>query len=263
MEVLPIPPKQFRQMVGPVEEHYFDNPSGELIWGDLSFDPLKAGEAYQRVLDFGCGCGRDARRLMLQETPPEDYVGIDINKELINWCDKNLSNSKTRFYFHDVWARTAAPNNSRNSKLPIRQHGDDFTVINAHSVFTHLYSHQTEFYLSEFGEMLSQKGIIRSTWFLFNRDWFPVLNEQQHCIYVNELDPTHAVYYDWGYLVRLFAELEYRIVGVNWTKKPGFQSVIYLAKDPAFEDLIGSIRPPDSILGFGKSTPRVDTSNGN
>src|SRR5690606_31407174 len=77
---LPIPPLNFREIVGPTDEAAFDNPERTRIWGDLAIGPLAPGEAYERVFDFGCGCGRNARQLFLQEQPPAKYVGIDIHK---------------------------------------------------------------------------------------------------------------------------------------------------------------------------------------
>jgi hypothetical protein len=156
---LPFPPEKFRKLVGPIELDHYDNPNRSFIFGDLAIGPLEAGEAYNRVFDFGCGCGRNARQLF---------------REMIEWCKSNLTlpNIDVNFYHHDVWSLTYAPENSKNPMQPINQYGKDFTLINAHSVFTHLYETQTIFYLKQFLGMLSNHGIIRSTWFFFNRDWF-------------------------------------------------------------------------------------------
>ncbi len=250
MMTLPMPPIEYRRMVGPIDEREFDNPTGEMIWGELAIGQLSPGQAYREVFDFGCGCGRSARQLLMQKSPPRRYVGIDINKPMIEWCKENLSAKNAEFYYHDVWSLTSAPENSRNRTLPIHQYGDDFSLINAHSVFTHIYCDQTEFYLAEFMKMMSESGIIRATWFIFNRSWFPVLAPNQHCLYVNEVDPTQAVYYDWGYLVDLLKTLGLKLVRVDWTELPGFQSVLYLAKGDLFEDILDEVSPPSSILGF-------------
>lgn len=247
---LPIPPIEYRRLVGPIDEMQYENLDGQYIWGDLDFDPLQPGEAYKNVFDFGCGCGRSARQLLLQNYPPEKYVGIDINKPMIKWCKSNLGKKNVTFHFHDVWNLTYAPKNSKKSTAKIHQHGNDFTLINAHSVFTHTYADQTEFYLSEFSKMLSGKGVIRSTWFIFNREWFPVLASNQHCLYVNEVDPTQAVYYDWGYIVSLLKSLNLKLIHVDWTEVPGFQSVLYLAKNDDFDNVLDKVSPPPSVMGF-------------
>lgn len=69
--MLPIPPLKYRRLVGPVEEGFYDNPTGGFVWGDLTLGPLGPGEAYRRVFDFECDCGRTARQLQLQKLPPE------------------------------------------------------------------------------------------------------------------------------------------------------------------------------------------------
>jgi hypothetical protein len=51
-----------RRLVGPVDPAEFDNPTGAPVFDGLPDD------RFASVLDFGCGCGRIARR-MIQQTP--------------------------------------------------------------------------------------------------------------------------------------------------------------------------------------------------
>lgn len=248
---------EMRKIVGPTEPQFFDNPDGRLAWGDLAHGPLLPGQAYRRIFDFGCGCGRNARQLLLQHAPPERYVGIDIHRGMIRWCRQHLRRPgvDVAFHHHDVWNLTYAPKNARNTHLPIRHYGTDFTTINAHSVFTHLLEAPTRFYLREMRAMLAEDGLIRCSWFLFNRNWFPVLAPHQHCLYVNEQDPTHAVYYDWEFLKRLVRELDFKIVHADWTEVSGFQNILLFAWGEKFEDIAGDLEPPETVLGFGPSRP--------
>ncbi|MCP4901510.1 MAG: class I SAM-dependent methyltransferase [bacterium] len=255
---LPFPPMELRRIVGPTEDEAYDNPDGSFVFGDLGIGPLEAGEAYRRVFDFGCGCGRNARQLLLQQRPPEQYVGIDVGIGMIKWCQRNLSPPKSNFSFHhhDVWSQTYAPGNTRgNSVLPLTEFGRDFTLINAHSVFTHLYEHQTLFYLDQCRDLLAERGIFRTTWFFFNRDWFPVLNPGQHCVYVNSDDPTQAVYYDWSFFAETIEGLGFKIVGVGWHPTPGYQHEVLLAKGPEFPNLMPQLELSPNVLGFGGSAP--------
>ncbi len=250
--VPPIPPVSLRKIVGPTEESFFDNPTGELIWGPLEFTPLKSGEAYESIFDFGCGCGRNARQLMLQSQPPKEYLGIDISKQLIKWAQQNLTtyNENFKFLHHDVYSVTYAPNNSKNRRLPFPAKDTEYSLVNAHSVFTHLYYDQAEFYLKEARRVLRDKGLIRTTWFFFNKKFFPVLAPSQHCLYVNERDPTQAVYYDWEQFLSLIRSLDLAIVSVEWTVVPGFQNIIYLGKLSTFKDISSEVSPPQTIIGF-------------
>ena len=256
---LPFPPVELRKVVGPTEDYAFDNPSGERIWGDLDVGGLEPGEAYRRIFDFGCGCGRNARQLLLQDKPPERYVGIDIHPGLVEWCQGNLRRPGVEIYFdhHDVWSPTYAPENTRRETLPLTPYGKDYTLVNAHSVFTHLYERQTEFYLDQCRQLIGERGLLRTTWFFFDRSWFPVLAPHQHSLFVNDHDPTQAVYFDWQYFLGLIRKLGLKIVHINWTIVPGFQNEVYLMKG---EQKDAPPEPPGTILGFGPSQAPVESA---
>jgi SAM-dependent methyltransferase len=248
---IPFPPLPFRQLVSPiVDDSYYDNPTGDYIWGPLQIGPLNLGQAYERILDFGCGCGREARRLMLQREKPASYVGVDINRGMIEWCQKNLRHNGFSFHHHDVWNPNYAPENSKNRYLPITELGTGFTLIEANSVFTHLHDDQTQFYLQEMRSMLAPNGIIRATWFLFNKKGFPVMAENQNTVFVSEVDTTQAVYYDWRYFVTLTRSMGYRIAKIDWAQMLGFHNIICLAHGDLFPDLGDSVPPGTSVLGY-------------
>jgi SAM-dependent methyltransferase len=248
---IPLPPIPMRGLVSPVtDESYYDNPSGDYIWGPLDIPPLNAGQAYERIFDFGCGCGREARQLLLQTDRPRQYIGLDANREMIDWCQSNLKRDGFSFHHHDVWSAGYARKNSRVRVLPINHFGSGFTMIEANSVFTHLHADQTEFYLDQMRSMLAPLGMIRATWFLFNKKCFPMMNERQNTIFVDELDTTAAVYYDWLYLLNLLRSMKYRIVKIEWSPFVGFHNRIYLAASERFADLSDSVPPGSSVLGF-------------
>jgi SAM-dependent methyltransferase len=249
---VPLPPLPLRGLVSPItDESYYDNPTGDHVWGPLDIGPLKPGQAYERIFDFGCGCGREARRLLLQtRDTPRLYVGADINRGMIEWCQKNLAYDGFHFHHHDVWNVKYAPENSRNRVLPIAHFGSQFTLIEANSVFTHLHEDQTRFYLHEMRSMLSPQGIFRATWFFFNKASFPTMSEDQHTIFVSEVDTSHAVYYDWKYFLDLTNALNYRIARIDWSPIVGFHNTVYLAIDDRFPDLHNVTPPGSSVVGF-------------
>ncbi len=238
-------------MVGPLEDEFYDNPSGDFAWGPLAFGHLRPEEVYQAVFDFGCGCGRDARRLMLQRSVPRKYLGADVSKPMVRWCVENLSprNESFRFFHHDVYSPTYGPHNAKVRTAPLPGEDGGFTLFNAHSVFSHLFFDQAEFYLGEAKRLLCEAGIIRSTWFFFDKRVFPTMTSEQHCIFLQLEDPTQAVYYDVHDALDLFRGLGLAVIDVIWTSHYGFQTEVFLGNRAVYGDISGSLEIPDTVLG--------------
>ncbi|HPT28147.1 MAG TPA: class I SAM-dependent methyltransferase, partial [Bryobacteraceae bacterium] len=184
----------------------------EIIEDRLVFPEVAPGN-YLSVFDFGCGCGRIARQLMCQDPAPERYVGIDIHRGMIEWCQNNLTPVSPAFTFrhHDVWNLGLGPDNTRQATCPFPAESGAFTLVIAHSVFTHIYKEQTEFYLAEIARILATEGEARTTWFFFDRLTFPMLFDFQVCLYVNEIDPTNAVIYDWKWFLEAVRRVGLRV----------------------------------------------------
>ena len=139
---IPMPPLELRSWVGPTDVSDFDNPTGTPIYGEYGI-PLAA---YDTVFDFGCGCGRIARQLLQQNPRPRRYVGIDVHKGLVEWCQENLTpvDPQYEFLHHDVYSPNYAPGNSLRLALPFPVNQAEFSLIIAHSVFTHLTKSQAD-----------------------------------------------------------------------------------------------------------------------
>jgi hypothetical protein len=182
--------------------------------------------------------------------PPEKYIGVDVNRPMIEWCRANLASDRTKFFHHDVWSSTYAKENNANRVLPIKQLGSDFSLIEICSVFTHLSADQSRFYLDQMRSMLAPRGIIQSSWLLFNKKSFAVMTEDQNTLFVDEFEPAAAVYYDWNFVVRMVRALGYRIIAINWADTMGDQNRIYLSLTPEFADLSDMVPPGTSVIGF-------------
>jgi SAM-dependent methyltransferase len=193
---LPLPPRVMRQLVGPTDDEAFDNPTGELVYSYLPAD------AYRSVFDFGCGCGRVARQLIQQHERPDRYVGVDLHRGMIKWCEKNLAPHARGFEFlhHDVFNYHFNPDRSKPDVLPFRVADGSATLVNAYSVFTHLTQMQAEFYLREVSRILARGGVFHSTWFLFDKQEFPMLQRHASALYVSYEDPSAAVLFDRAWL---------------------------------------------------------------
>lgn len=236
---LPIPPLEMRESVGPTDPALFDNPSGALIF------PQVRPEAYESVFDFGCGCGRLARQLIQQDRRPGSYLGIDLHGPLIEWCEANLSSHAPGFEFrhHDVRYPTWNEGPDKPEVAPFPTGDDSHTLIIAYSVFTHLTQVSAEYYLDEVARTLTADGVFLGTWFLFDKVLFPMMQDFQNALYINEVSPTNAVIFDRRWLADIAASRGLAITGVEQPMVRGFQWTITM--EPVSSGARSVDLPPD------------------
>src|SRR5262249_27496045 len=163
----PIPPAEMRDLVGGLGPEFYDNPTGALVHPDLPAD------AYETVLDFGCGCGRIARQLIQQQPRPARYLGVDLHAGMIAWCRRELASQAPGFRFehHDVYNAGLNPEGHQRV-LPLPASDGEFSLFHATSVFTHTTQDQAEHYLREAARVLRPDGYLYATWFLFDKQSF-------------------------------------------------------------------------------------------
>ena len=245
---LPLPPLELRMLVGPTEPSFFDNPTAAVVFPDVP------AENYRRVLDFGCGCGRIARQLIQQRPRPEHYRGIDLHRGMIDWCQRNLAPAAPGFEFahHDVHNISFNPQGSAKT-LPLPADAGSVDLLLSWSVFTHLVELQAEFYLDEVARVLSPRGIAITTWFLFEKVDFPMMQDFQNCLFINDTDPTNATIFDRDWLragLRRRGLTPYRVIPPTLR---GYQWQVWLtpsrsggsdAEFPADLARIGRMAPP-------------------
>ena len=154
------------------------------------------------ICEIGCGIGRDAipladilapsvrvfgiplswrlvrwyatnasRQLPQIPMPKGRYVGIDIVRPSIDWCQRHISKRYPNFTFvwFDVRDQIFNPT-GRSSTLDIRIPVDDASVdrIVLQSVFTHLFRPEIEHYLKEFRRILRPNGRVYATVFIYD-----------------------------------------------------------------------------------------------
>jgi SAM-dependent methyltransferase len=126
------------------------------------------------VVEIGCGIGKDAMALtgILDETGR--YLGIDIIKMSIEWCQKNITPKHSNFTFvHlDVKDELHNPLGTEDvsvCRIPVA--ADSVDVIILHSVFTHLLEDGISVYLREFSRVLKpESGRVYATFFVVDED---------------------------------------------------------------------------------------------
>ncbi len=100
-------------------------------------------EHMERVLDFGCGCGRTARWL-IERYPRTSFFGTDVDEASIRWCQRYI---KGAFGVN-------------SSRPPLVFADKFFDCIYAISVFTHLSEADQRAWLLEFRRILRDGGIL-------------------------------------------------------------------------------------------------------
>jgi SAM-dependent methyltransferase len=223
---LPMPPLAYRVWVGPVDEDSYENPSGSPVYPD--FPP----ERYDSVFDFGCGCGRVARQLILQRPRPRRYVGIDVHPELIDWCRANLEPAADGFHFHhhDVFDSLVNPGADKPDVMPFPVESGSVTLFEALSIFTHIVERQLVFYLTEAARVLAPDGEMNATFLLFERAEFAVLTAERHALYIDDVYPAAGVYYDRLWLQTTLAEVGLTITRIAPAVWRGHQWRLALAR---------------------------------
>lgn len=242
-----------RALVGPIDAAAFDNPSGANVF------PEARERGHGVVFDFGCGCGRIARQLIQQRVQPRRYVGIDLHTGMIAWCRANLTPRASQFSFvhHDVMNLGFNPGRDKPAVRDFPAADSSFDLVIAHSVFTHILEPNALHYLRECRRILRLDGMFRSTWFLFDKRDYPMMQVFQNTLYINECDPTNAVIYDRRWLVAALREVGLIITQASPPEIRGFQWTFTMQP-------VGSggseVDLPDDDAPYGSMPPPVPTT---
>jgi pimeloyl-ACP methyl ester carboxylesterase/SAM-dependent methyltransferase len=124
-----------------------------------------------RILDLGCGLGRTAQALRDYMGPEARYDGVDVVRDVVRWCQQNLSRVDRRLRFHHASVRSGlySPHGGIDARaycFPWSDASFDFVV--AESLFTHLTSEEARHYLMEIGRVLRQGGTLCFSLFLLD-----------------------------------------------------------------------------------------------
>jgi SAM-dependent methyltransferase len=228
-----------REAVGPTDPAAFDNPSGAPIFPHLS------ASVYDSVFDFGCGCGRLGRQLIQQKPRPRSYLGVDLHLPVVEWAQSNLAPHAEGFEFahHDVRYEPWNPGEGKPEVAPFPTGDGSRSLVIAFSVFTHLIQAQAEYYFAEAARVLTPNGIFYSTWFLFDKRLFPMMQDFQNALYINDLNPANAVIFDREWLVATAAANGLVVTAVEQPEVRGFQW--YITMQRAGEGIEAIELPPD------------------
>ena len=129
--VSPFPPPHLMQIVSGLTSEADFAAHGVTIYRAIQDASPKPLANYQRILDFGCGCGRLGRMF---KGHPGKITGCDIDGRLVDWVNGHLP--------HMVAVRTEPA-----ATLPFED--GSFDGVISVSVFTHLDENTQKLYLAE------------------------------------------------------------------------------------------------------------------
>lgn len=141
---VPIPSPYLMHLIGGTSNWRFFLENGEASLRAFADAAHRHGGGFkkaERILDFGCGCGRLARHL--PKLTDAAIFGVDYNPRLVKWCEANLRGTFQR--------------NRLTPPLPFKD--DYFDVLYALSVFTHLRRDTQERWLRELSRVLKPGAI--------------------------------------------------------------------------------------------------------
>ncbi|MEX2554709.1 MAG: class I SAM-dependent methyltransferase [Actinomycetota bacterium] len=244
---LPLPPSSLRFM-GDTDEGFLA--FGEEVVAQLQEYAGLTPASY--VVDVGCGYGRLAHGLLRWDGFKGRYLGMDILKPHVEWCQKNLRpHARRRFSFQHLDIRNDRYNPAGTLQpttvaLPTADSTADIAVLL--SVFTHMYPDEVIHYLSELRRIIAPNGRVNATMFLLNEDWAE-LDREDRCRYklahqLNEFtrfmdpeNPLHAVGYEETWVREQVAKSDLAIDGPilfgSWagrTGVPTFQDTVILRR---------------------------------
>ena len=169
-ELRRLPPNHLRIRIG-VENRIINNhihflEMGSSFW--LSFFSHQYCTYKSDVVELGCGCGRIAYPL-LGNWFEGTYLGVDIDREMIEYCQRRFPNERFRFVLSPHKSKTYSAdgfslNSERGSDLLVAEASSKDFVYSV-SLYSHLLEKEVSEYLCETYRMLRTNGYMYMTFF--------------------------------------------------------------------------------------------------
>jgi len=159
----------------------FDGPRDKRLFLRNSLEVLELYKRYggirsdSKMLDIGSGLGRKTLALTGFIGPDGHYNGVDITREGIDWCNKNISSKYPNFQFTHLDVFNARYNRAATvaaSEYRFSFADETFDLITAWSVFTHMLPADVRNYLRETCRMLKPNGRCMFSFYVMTDDAF-------------------------------------------------------------------------------------------
>lgn len=198
------------------------------------------------VLDIGCGVGRMAVPLTRYLSSDGSYVGFDILRPQIEWCQRNIAATHPNFSFSciDLHNNHYKPDGAQDPSVfefPFEDKSFDFVF--ATSVFTHLRDKECWNYLRQVDRVLRPGGRALLTFFLLNDESrrgmqsgasiYDFRHRIEDAFVVNRNDHGMAVAYEEKYFWELISGTSLRVDdGVHYGSWAGRKDYL------SFQDIV-------------------------
>lgn len=156
----PPPPLPPDELIGRVMPHFGPDQAEEVrstfyAYGEITVRAQERALAavgrdfasFERLLDFGCGCGR-ALALMEALAPDVELHGVDIDGDAVGWAAGHLPFAQWHVGPHEP---------------PLAFPDEHFDLVVNHSVFTHLDERMQDLWLAELRRVVRPGGILLLT----------------------------------------------------------------------------------------------------
>lgn len=171
-----------------------------------------------RILDIGCGAGRFLTGMLVTYGRVENYVGLDVRKEPIEWCREAFGDpdfGNISFQWMDVQNARYHPSGepvARNFKLPVADASFDFVIL--YSVFSHMTVEDTRAYLFEIARVLHTMGRCLCTAIVADNvpDW---KENPKDFLHGDWRRPLHCVRFNRALFEGLIEEANLKIVSLD------------------------------------------------
>lgn len=171
-----LPPAHLRARVGVGNRIVFNQSSyisvGYKFWVNNLLEGFCSGSS--NIVEIGCGCGRMVKPLFESAKYRGRYVGIDIDQEMLEWCEKHYKREGFSYIQspHDSTTYGVGSTSDRGYpatsgfwKMPIADNTIDFVFST--SLFTHLLEAELVNYIRESYRVLKEGCYMKMGFFSY------------------------------------------------------------------------------------------------
>jgi SAM-dependent methyltransferase len=218
----------------------------------LAYLKLLCGlRSHHSIFDVGCGCGMMALQLEGYLAGDGRYVGMDIDRKAVAWCQAHVTTRSPRFSFYHADLKNPRYNpdgafSAASYRFP--EPDASFDVILLKSVFTHMQADGVQNYLDEIRRLLKSGARCLATFFLLNDEQASftrrghgalTFNHGDACArYADQALPEKAIAYRESYVLEMVERSALTLAAPpfygTWSGRPNglsFQDMLLLAKE--------------------------------